>query len=134
MYASRAARWSAHGIAMLIAAIAVSLLALPSSTAADADPPAWIFPIVGQDGVDFDYYDTFGAPRGGGRTHEGVDIGTYGVKGVPVVAAASGVVRYVNWSSDPGNINPSRCCTISIDHAGGVADVLYPPQQRHSWN
>lgn len=119
MYAPRAARWYAHGIAMLVAVIAVSLLAMPSSNAADADPPAWIFPLVGQDGVDFGYYDTYGAPRGSGRTHEGVDIGTYGVKGVPVVAAASGVVRYVNWSSDPGNLNPNRCCTISITHDGG---------------
>lgn len=89
------------------------------SLAADVPPPAWIFPVVGQDGVDFAYSDTFGAPRGGGRTHHGVDIGTYGVKGVPVVAAADGWVRYVNWSSDPLDLNPDRCCTIALMHEDG---------------
>ncbi|MGI9529485.1 MAG: M23 family metallopeptidase, partial [Acidimicrobiia bacterium] len=105
---------------LITALVAASLLAatLPVG-AADADPPAWIFPVVGQDGVDFAYGDTYGAPRSGGRSHEGVDIGTYGVKGVPVVAAAAGVVRYVNWSSNPADLNPERCCTISIDHADG---------------
>jgi Peptidase family M23 len=87
----------------------------------DAPPPDWIFPVVGQDGVDFGYSDTFGAARSGGRTHEGVDIGTYGKKGVPVVAAAAGVVRSVNWSSNPDDLNPDRCCTIAIEHAGGWA-------------
>ncbi|HSJ70580.1 MAG TPA: M23 family metallopeptidase [Acidimicrobiia bacterium] len=87
----------------------------------DVPAPDWIFPVVGTDGVDFAYYDTFGAPRGSGRVHHGVDIGTYGVKGVPVVAAADGVVRYVNWSSDPTYLNPDRCCTIALDHADGWA-------------
>ena len=95
---------------------------LPTPTAdEDLDPPPWIFPVVGTDGVDFYYSNTFGACRGSGcsRSHHGVDILTYGVKGVPVVAAADGVVRFVNWSSDPENLNPDRCCTISIEHAGG---------------
>ncbi|KAA3639349.1 MAG: M23 family peptidase [Armatimonadetes bacterium] len=86
-----------------------------------APPPAWIFPVVGQDGVDFAYSDTFGACRGSGcsRGHHGVDIGTYMVKGVPVVAAADGYVRHVNWSSDPDNMNPDRCCTIALVHENG---------------
>jgi hypothetical protein len=92
-----------------------------ASTAAAPDTPApdWVFPVVGEDGDEFAYYDTFGAPRSGGRTHHGVDIGTYGVKGVPVVAAADGFVRHVNWSSDPDDLNPDRCCTIALEHAGG---------------
>lgn len=107
---------------VLTFALALSSLALlaPAPAAiADEPPPPWIFPVVGQDGVDFAYYDTFGAARGGGRTHHGVDIGTYGVKGVPVVAAADGVIDRVNWSNDPDDLNPERCCTISINHAGG---------------
>ncbi len=81
--------------------------------------PDMVFPIVGEDKVDFGYYDTFGAPRSGGRTHKGVDIGTYGVKGVPIVAVAAGTIGYVNWSSNPNDLNPERCCTLTIDHEGG---------------
>lgn len=103
----------------LFLAIAVLPLLANSANAAEPAPPDWIFPIVGVDRVDFAYSDTFGAPRSGGRSHHGVDIGTYGVKGVPVVAAADGVVRYVNWSSDADDLNPERCCTIAIDHADG---------------
>lgn len=100
--------------------IALGVIASLFSSAAPAlAAPDWIFPVVGQDGVDFGYYDTFGAPRSGGRSHHGVDIGTYGVKGVPVVAAADGVVRSVNWSHDPDDLNPERCCTIAIEHDGG---------------
>jgi murein DD-endopeptidase MepM/ murein hydrolase activator NlpD len=84
-----------------------------------APAPDFIFPIVGVQGVDYNYTDTYGAPRSGGRTHEGVDIGSYGVKGVPVVASASGTVDYVNWSTDPSDLNPERCCSLTIDHADG---------------
>ncbi|MGI9642323.1 MAG: hypothetical protein ACR2N9_06035, partial [Acidimicrobiia bacterium] len=103
---------------LLLLSIATAMALVPS-TALASDPPAWVFPVVGEQKVDWDYSDTFGAPRGGGRTHHGVDIGTYLVKGVEVVAAADGVVRYVNWSSNPSDLNPERCCTLSIDHAGG---------------
>ena len=114
-----------HSRAMkLVALIAVviSVLALPPQPAlAEEPPPAWIFPVVGTDGVDFAYSDTFGNCRGAGcsRGHNGVDIGTYGVKGVPVVAAADGRVKYVNWSWTAEDLNPERCCTIAIEHDGG---------------
>jgi hypothetical protein len=88
-------------------------------TADEYGPKDFVFPLVGQDGVDFRYSNTFGAPRGGGRTHHGVDIMTYGVKGVPVVAAADGVIRYVNWSWTAEGIDPDRCCTLAIDHEDG---------------
>lgn len=92
----------------------------PALAAEDAPAPEWTFPVVGQDGVDFAYRDTFGACRSGcTRTHHGVDIGTYGIKGVPVVAAADGVVTMVNWSSRVDDLNPDRCCTIALRHEGG---------------
>ncbi|MEN8238968.1 MAG: peptidoglycan DD-metalloendopeptidase family protein [Actinomycetota bacterium] len=48
-----------------------------------------VFPIVGRAG----YYDGFGACRDGcTREHHGVDIGTYGWKGLPVVASHDGTV------------------------------------------
>lgn len=96
----------------------IAPLALPGEEEGAAPAPEWVFPVVGRDGVDFGYSDTFGACRGTGcsRTHHGVDIGTYGVKGVPVVAAADGYVRYVNWSWTADDLNPERCCTIALVH------------------
>ena len=118
MFASSSARWARPGVVLAFSLALVASLFATSSAAADP-PPDWIFPVVGQDGVDFAYSDTFGAPRGGGRTHHGVDIGTYGVKGVPVVAAADGFVKYVNWSWTADDLNTDRCCTLAIEHEGG---------------
>jgi hypothetical protein len=122
MFASNGARWARSVVILAFAFALVAMLLAASATsaeAADPPPPDWIFPLVGQDDVDFGYYDTFGAPRGGGRTHHGVDIGTFGVKGVPVVAAADGVIQYVNWSWTADDLNPERCCTLAIEHEGG---------------
>jgi murein DD-endopeptidase MepM/ murein hydrolase activator NlpD len=63
-----------------------------SSSSSDAGPPQiigrgdWICPVQG--GVSFT--DTFGAPRGNGRTHKGVDM--FAATGTPVVAVVSGSV------------------------------------------
>lgn len=52
-----------------------------------------VFPVVGASS----YSPTFGACRDGcTRLHEGIDIMTYGWKGVPVVAAHDGVVTWAN--------------------------------------
>jgi peptidoglycan hydrolase-like protein with peptidoglycan-binding domain len=40
-------------------------------------------------------------------------------KMTPVVAVAPGVVRLVNWSSRPDDLNPERCCTLVIRHDDG---------------
>jgi peptidoglycan hydrolase-like protein with peptidoglycan-binding domain len=40
-------------------------------------------------------------------------------KMVPVVAVASGRVEYVNWSSDSGDLNPEKCCSLGLRHDDG---------------
>ncbi|MDA2978941.1 MAG: FG-GAP-like repeat-containing protein [Actinomycetota bacterium] len=89
-------------------------LATGSGLAADPDPEV-VFPVAGEN----HYSDTFGACRGSGcsRSHEGIDI--MAAKMTPVVAAASGWVRYVNWSWTPDDLNPERCCTLAIRHDDG---------------
>ncbi len=81
------------------------MIAVPAS--AD-DPPGFtpdaiLFPVDGET----HYTDTFGAPRGGDRTHAGVDL--MADKGTPVVAVADGVVGWIGRT----------CCYFSIDHGGG---------------
>lgn len=64
-----------------------------------------------------EFRDTFGDCRDGcSRGHEGTDI--FAKKGTSVLAAASGTVRYVNWSRSPG-LNPARCCSVVVDHDDG---------------
>jgi peptidoglycan hydrolase-like protein with peptidoglycan-binding domain len=64
-----------------------------------------------------EFKDTFGDCRDGcSRGHEGTDI--FAKKRTPVVAAATGTVRYVNWSRSQG-LNPARCCSVVIDHDDG---------------
>ncbi len=107
-------------LVLFVVAALVPLLASPAN-AVESSGPDWIFPVVGTDGVEFVYWDTYGACRGSScsRSHQGIDIMTYGVKGVPVVAPMDGTVRYVNWSSDPNDLNPERCCTLAITHPNG---------------
>jgi Peptidase family M23 len=118
------------GTTLIAAALTVLPHAGPATagewTADEYGPKDFIFPLAGEDkGTNscaygrFYYSDTFGAARSGGRTHQGVDIMTCGYKGVPVVAAADGVIRYVNWSWTEEGIDPDRCCTLAIDHGDG---------------
>ena len=87
--------------------VAGMLVALGRPVAAhEPTPPPIVFPVVG----DVDYSDTFGAPRdAGARAHEGTDIMTGGVKGLPVVAAAAGTVSWID----------GECCHLAIDHGNG---------------
>lgn len=50
-----------------------------------------VFPVIGK----VTYYDDFGNPRSGGRTHEGNDL--MGKKMLPLVAAVDGTITDVNY-------------------------------------
>ncbi|MEE9582279.1 MAG: peptidoglycan-binding protein [Acidimicrobiia bacterium] len=71
-----------------------------------------VFPVDGQVSV----RDTFYAARSNGD-HHAQDL--MAPKMTPIVAAASGTVRYVNWSNNSDDLNPERCCTIAIRHDDG---------------
>ncbi|MDQ1521294.1 MAG: hypothetical protein QOI55_2367, partial [Actinomycetota bacterium] len=63
-----------------------------NSYGAPVDPAHdMVFPVIG----DVSYTDTFGAPRGGGRTHEGQDL--LGQKMQEEVAADAGTVTTLTW-------------------------------------
>jgi murein DD-endopeptidase MepM/ murein hydrolase activator NlpD len=107
---------SLPGMLRLVTALAVmaAILVAPSSaTADDLPPPAVddIYPLVFPVGGDNHYTDTFGAPRSGGRTHDGTDI--IAAKMVPVVAAASGTIGWVS----------STCCALEIEHDDGWSSM-----------
>jgi peptidoglycan hydrolase-like protein with peptidoglycan-binding domain len=67
--------------------------------------------------VDGDHWfrDSFWDARSHGA-HKSQDI--FADKGVPVLAAADGAVRYVNWTTQD-HLNPQRCCSVVIDHDDG---------------
>lgn len=98
--------------ATLAFVLVVGALASPSTTApaeaAEGDYGATMyFPVVG----DNHYSNTFGAPRSGGRTHQGVDI--MAAKMVPVVAVADGTVGWMH--NDQGG----NCCAMELNHDDG---------------
>lgn len=101
---------------LAIALSAVVITSIPSASIAaelgEMVNYAMTFPVQGG----ASYTDTFGAPRSHG-THEGQDL--FAPKGTPVVAVASGTIELVNFSSDPGDLLPDRCCSIVIDHDDG---------------
>lgn len=78
-------RWT---VGFLTLAVAVGALVVPSlgAPSARADVYPLVFPVAGG----ASWSDTFGAPRSGGRTHQGQDL--FAPKLRPVVASADGVV------------------------------------------
>ncbi len=96
-----------RGMAIALStAISFAGLAAPVSA---TDSYEMYFPVVG----DHRYSDTWGAPRSGGRTHEGTDI--LADKMVPVVAVADGTV---GWMHDEQGGN---CCAMALNHDDGWA-------------
>ena len=70
-----------------------------------------VFPVDGE----HHFNDTFWAGRSHGF-HIGQDI--LADKMTPVLAAADGVVRLVNWTAQ-SHMNPDRCCSLVIRHDDG---------------
>jgi peptidoglycan hydrolase-like protein with peptidoglycan-binding domain len=50
-------------------------------------------------------------------THHAQDI--LAPKLTPVYAAAGGTIAYVNYSGNPADLNPERCCTLILAHDDG---------------
>ena len=70
-------------------ATAVALFSVPLASVQAADTRSIIFPVLGGAA----YSDDFGAPRSGGRIHEGNDL--MGKKMQPLVAATDGYISYI---------------------------------------
>jgi len=99
----RRSTWLPAVIAVLVAMALVPLAVPTPARAQDPEVYPIVFPVVG----DTAFTDTFGACRDGcTRRHEGIDIMTYGWKGVPVVAAHAGTI--VMTSTSVGR----ACCAI----------------------
>lgn len=138
-------RPTARGILVLISALlatsAGSAWARPSasSTAAPADVPRLVFPVLGA----ASYTDDFGDARGQG-THDGIDI--MAARRAPVLAAEAGKVKfwttssragcmlylygksgttylYIHLNNDLGNGNDNRgTCVPGVAYAKGLRD------------
>ena len=93
---------------LIALSLAAASLAGPQAVQAEDIYPMY-FPVIGS----VQYTDTWGAARAGGRTHDGTDIMTFGVKGLPVVAVASGTV---GWMQDEQG---GKCCAMALHHDDG---------------
>lgn len=74
-------------VTTVIAVVATALALLPASAARADDPVDIWFPVASP----YEYSDTWGASRSGGRTHEGTDIMADQMR--RVIAANSGVIK-----------------------------------------
>jgi len=98
----------------LIAAMSLVVLIPAAASAAELGEDVdydLVFPVDGP----HHFADTFWAGRSHGF-HQGQDI--MADKMVPVVAAADGYVRLVNWTARD-HMNPDRCCSLVIRHDDG---------------
>lgn len=98
--------------ALVVGVLSIGIAA-PAAAAEFGTPVEYelVFPVAGE----HHFSDTFWAARSHG-VHSSQDV--FADKGVPVVAAADGVVRYVNWTSR-ADLDPSRCCSVVVDHDDG---------------
>lgn len=87
--------------------LGIAFVFLGGTAAHAAEVRPIVFPVIG----DVRYTDDFGAPRSGGRTHEGNDI--LGSKSLPLVAAVDGTIRFVAYPE------PDYGYMISIEDADG---------------
>ncbi len=90
-------------VAMVVSGLVLGAVDAPAES---QETYPMVFPVVG----DVTYRDTWGAPRSGGRTHEGTDI--FAPKGTPVVAAAPGTVVRITVGERAGRY-------IVVEHFDG---------------
>ena len=102
-----------------IAAVATLLVALGAfpaeAVAANLEGELVDYPLVFPVDGDHHFSDWFWAARSSG-IHHAQDL--MADKLTPVVAAADGTVRLVNWTAQ-SHMNPDRCCTIALRHDDG---------------
>jgi hypothetical protein len=99
------------------------LVALPAASASGSsytygqmvDYPM-IFPVAADADTAAMWGDWFYAARPNGD-HHAQDI--MAPKMTPVVAPVAGTIGGVNWSWNPDDLNPDRCCTLTLDHDDG---------------
>jgi peptidoglycan hydrolase-like protein with peptidoglycan-binding domain len=77
-----------------------------------------VFPVQG----DNHYSDTFWASRSDGY-HHATDI--MAAKMTPVVSVAEGRVYSVNWSTNPNDLRPHKCCNLIIEHDDDWSSKYY---------
>ena len=104
-------------VALAVVSVAVLFVPRPANAALLGDMTDYHLTLP----VDGDHYlwDTFWAARSHGA-HQAQDI--MAAKGTPVVAAAPGTIRLVNWTAQ-ASMNPSRCCAIVLRHDDGWESV-----------
>ncbi len=95
-------RFSRAALALGAITLTSSVVAVaPSAVAAETIVHEITLPVDGAYLDDVYWSDTWGAPRSGGRSHEGVDM--MGPKGTPLVAAADGVITWFRHDVASGN-------------------------------
>lgn len=101
---------------VVIIALLTALTAMPAVAASQYGLGAMVdYPLVFPVDGDHHFSDWFWSARSGG-IHHAQDL--MADKMTPVVAAAAGTVRLVNWT-DKSHMNPDRCCTIALRHDDG---------------
>lgn len=122
----RAHRVNRFALAIAVAIAVLPGLALPAAAnhrqPIDGEEHAFgemvryrlVFPVDGPHDLFDSFYSCRGSPCG---YHHAQDI--MAPKMTPVRAVAAGTVRWVNYSSNPDDLRPERCCTIVIQHGDG---------------
>jgi peptidoglycan hydrolase-like protein with peptidoglycan-binding domain len=112
-----AARRSAFAGLALAAALALVVATAPVAAAATHTYGEMVdYPLVFPADGAVTYADWFYASRADGEHHAQDLMGT---KMIPIVAVASGRIEFVNWSSNPDDLNPEKCCSLALRHDDG---------------